>query len=440
VSSSALRRITPEAAAALVASDDWIDYGAGAAQPDAFDRALAARAGALRGVRIRANFSMKPRAVLEADRSGASFTWLSWHYGGYDRKQSDAGLAHYIPFHFGEAPDYYRRFLPPVDLVCIQAAPLDAHGFFNFGIAATYLKAITERAKCVVIEENPALPVLAGSENAVHARDVSFVIAGDGAPPPELPNPPASEVDRAVARLVAAEIEDGACLQIGVGGMPNAVCSLLRETGVRDLGVHTELLTESMRELYEAGVITGARKQIDRGQIVCTFAGGSRALYAFAHRNPAVKSCAVDYTNSPANIARNERVVAINGAAQLDLQGQAASESAGHRHISGTGGQAQFVRGAYASKRGKAFLCLPSTHEKNGVRRSRIVATLTPGNIVTTPRTDVMYVATEHGCVNLKGLSVPERARALIGLAHPDFREGLEREAREKNLIPRGFF
>jgi acyl-CoA hydrolase len=435
---SAPKRISPEQAAALVKSGDWIDYGAGAVQPIAFDRALAARASALRGVKIRANFTGLPRAVLEADSSGEHFSWLSWHMSAYDRAFSDLGLAHYIPMNFGEAPDYYRRFLPPVDLICVQAAPMGA-GWFNFGIAATYIRSIMERAKCVVIEENPALPVMYGSENAVHESDVQFVISGSGAPPPELPNPPATEVDLAVAKRIAERIENGACLQIGVGGMPNAVCAQLDDAGVKDLGIHTELLTESMLELYEAGVITGARKQSNRGQMVCTFAGGSKRLYAFAHRNPAAQSFAVDYTNSVDVIARNDNVVAINSTTQIDLQGQAASESAGHRHISGTGGQVQFVRGAYMSKNGKAFLCLPSTHEKKGARKSRIVTTLTPGNIVTTPRTDVMYVVTEYGCVNLKGLSVPERAKAIIGLAHPDFREQLEREARELRVIPRAW-
>ena len=431
------QRTTAEEAASLVKSGDWIDYGAGAVQPVAFDRALAARARELHGVKIRSTFTGRPRAVLEADSTGESFSWLSWHMSAYDRAFADRGLAHYIPMNFGEAPDYYRRFLPPVDLLCIQAAPMDEHGYFNFGIGATYLAAVAERARRVVVEVNPALPVLYGRENAVHARDVFAVIDGDAAPPPELPNPAATEVDLAVARHIAAEIPHGACLQIGVGGMPNAVCAQLDDAGVRDLGIHTELLTESMLELYEAGVITGARKAIDRGQMVCTFAGGSRRLYAFVHRNPAAVSCAVDYTNAVDVIARNDDVVAINSTTQIDLQGQAASESSGHRHISGTGGQVQFVRGAYQSRGGQAFLCLPSTYEKKGARQSRIVTTLTPGNIVTTPRTDVMYVVTEHGCVNLKGLSVPERARAILGLAHPDFRESLAREARELRMIPR---
>jgi len=198
------------------------------------------------------------------------------------------------------------------------------------------------------------------------------------------------------------------------------------------------MLTDGIIDLYKAGCITGASKAIDPGKIVCTFALGSRALYETIDRNEDFLSCTVDYTNLPHNIMRNDRVVSINNTTQMDLQGQAASESDGHRHISGTGGQAQFVRGAYASREGKSFICLASTYEKRGLRKSRIVLDLTPGNIVTTPRSDIMYVVTEYGMVNLKGKSVAERARAMIGLAHPDFRETLEREARENGLLPRG--
>ena len=220
--------------------------------------------------------------------------------------------------------------------------------------------------------------------------------------------------------------------------MPNAVCALLLESGVRDLGVHTEMLTDGIGDLYKAGRITGARKTLDPGKIVFTFSLGSRALYALADRNSDMYCSQVDYTNSPHIIMRNDRVVSINNTTQIDLQGQAASESDGHRHISGTGGQLQFVRGAYASKGGKSFICLSSTYCKQGERRSRIVLNLTPGNIVTTPRSDVMYVVTEYGMVNLKGKSVAERAQALISIAHPDFREELERQAYEHRLIPYG--
>jgi acyl-CoA hydrolase len=199
------------------------------------------------------------------------------------------------------------------------------------------------------------------------------------------------------------------------------------------------MLVDGMIDLVEAGLVTGARKTIDPFQIVFTFAAGSRKQYDFIDRNPRVQARPVDYTNLPQNIMRNDRVVSINNTTEIDLQGQAASETAGHRHLTGTGGQLQFVRGAYASRGGKSFMSLASTYDRGGERKSRIVCTLTPGNIVTTPRTDTMYVVTEYGLVNLKGKSVAERAKALIGIAHPDFREGLEREARSLNLMPRGF-
>jgi acyl-CoA hydrolase len=433
------RRVRAEEAAALVPSGGWVDYGFGLGQPDLFDRALAARASELRGVRIRNCMSLRPRAVLAADPSGESFCVLNWHFSGYDRSQHDQGLCSYIPMNFGEAPDYYRRFLDPVDVVCVKTAPQDEHGRFNFGGAVTYHKAMAERARIVVVETCASMPHVSGREESLAADEVDYVIEGDADPMPEVANPPASDVDRKVAALIAAEIEDGACLQIGIGGMPNAVCALLKDAGVRELGIHTEMLVDGMIDLYEAGVVTGARKTLDRGKMVFTFAAGSRAQYAFIDRNPEVLACPVDYTNLPHHIMQNERVVSINNTTQIDLQGQAASESAGHRHLTGTGGQLQFVRGAYASPGGKTFICLSSTYERRGQRQSRIVATLTPGNVVTTPRTDVMYVVTEYGIANLKGKSVPERARALISLAHPDFRESLEREARSLRLIPKGF-
>jgi acyl-CoA hydrolase len=243
-----------------------------------------------------------------------------------------------------------------------------------------------------------------------------------------------------VARLIATEIEDGSCLQVGIGGMPNAVCSMLLHSGVRNLGVHTEMLTDGIIDLYRAGIITGAAKQRDVGKMVCSFALGSAALYAAMDRNPDILCNAVESTNLPHNIMGNDRVVSINNTTQMDLQGQAASESSGHRHLSGTGGQLQFVRGAYASRGGKSFMCLSSTYERHGLRKSRIVLDMEPGTIVTTPRSDIMYVVTEYGIVNLKGKTVPERASAMISIAHPDFREELARAARDNGLIPKSHF
>ena len=434
------QRISPDQAAAMVRSGMWIDYGGGLAQPDVFDAALARRATGLSGVKIRNCITTRPRAVLDTDPEGAHFSWISLHFSGYDRKKHDAGRATYLPVNLGEIPDYYRRFIEPVAIVILKTCPMDAAGYFNFSAATLWHQAVIERARLVIVEESTGLPHVCGVGTGVHVSEVDYIIEGDNAPAAELPNPAATEVDRAVGRLIAAEIDDGACLQIGIGGMPNAVCAQLAHSPVRDLGIHTEMMTDGIVDLYRLGKITGTRKQIDAGKMVCTFSLGSASTYAALDRNPDFHFCAVDHTNLPQNIMRNDNVVAINNTTQIDLQGQAASESDGHRHLTGTGGQLQFVRGAYASAGGKSFICLASTYDKRGEPRSRIVTSLTRGNVVTTPRTDMMYVVTEYGLVNLKGKSLPERARALIGIAHPAFREGLEREAHAAGVIPRGFF
>lgn len=428
------KTLTPEAAAAVVKSGDWIDYGFGVGQPDLFDRALAGRIRELAGVRLRATLSMRPRAAVEADPEARHLEMYSWYFSGIERALHDRGLCQHIPMNFGEAPDYYRRFID-VDVAILKTAPLDAHGFFNFGGSVAYHKALTEKARTLIVETDAAMPYVFGVENGVHIDEVDYVIDGGQGAMPELKNSPAGPIERKIAELIAAEIEDRACLQIGIGAMPNAVCELLVDSPVRDLGVHTEMFVDSLMKLYETGKITGAHKTHDRFQMTYCFAAGSARLYEFLDRNPACFAGPVDYTNLPHRIMQNDRVVAICNAAQIDLTGQACAESAGIRQISGTGGQLQFMRGAYASRGGKAFLCMSSTYERNGRRESRIVARIAESNIVTTPRTDVMYVVTEYGIANLKGLSVPERARALINLAHPDFREALEREAREYRMI-----
>ena len=430
--------ISAAQAAGLVTSGMWLDYGISLCQPDVFDKALAARTAELSNIKIRSCLSMRPRAVLEADPDGQHFYTFSLHFSGYDRRKHDAGRCNYLPVNLGEIPDYYTRFMAPVDIVILKTCRIDENGYFNFSAANLWHRAIIERAKLVIVEVSDGSPYVLGPSNGVHISEVDYIIEGDNQPAVELPNPPPTDVDRAVGRLITGEIEDGACLQIGIGGMPNAVCTALLDSGARNFGVHTEMLTDGIYDLYKAGRITGTRKTLDPGKIVYSFALGSKHLYDGLDRNADLECHPVEHTNLPHMIMRNDRVVSINNTTQIDLQGQAASESDGHRHISGTGGQLQFVRGAYASSGGKSFICLSSTYDKRGERKSRIVLNLTPGNIVTTPRSDVMYVVTEYGIVNLKGKSVPERARALISIAHPDFREDLERQAYEHRLIPRG--
>ena len=438
VAANKARTISAEEAASLVTSGMWIDYGTSLCQPDVFDAALAARKAELSNVKIRSCLTLRPRAVIEDDPDGQHFHWFSLHFSGYDRKKHDAGRCNYVPVNLGEIPDYYRRFMAPVDIVILKCCPMDENGVFNFSAANLWHRAVIERARLVIVEVTGGNPYVLGVDNGVHVSEVDFIIEGNDRPAVEVPNPPPTEVDRAVGKLIANEIEDGACLQIGIGGMPNAVCTQLLESSARDLGVHTEMLTEGLVELYKAGRINGTRKKLNPGKVGFSFGLGSAAFYAALNRNADLECYPVDYTNLPHNITQNDKVVSINNTTQMDLQGQAASESDGHRHISGTGGQLQFVRGAYASKGGKSFICLSSTYDKRGERKSRIALNLTPGNVVTTPRSDIMYVVTEYGIVNLKGKSVAERAQALISIAHPDFREGLERQAHEHRLIPRG--
>lgn len=435
---TAARRISAAEAAGMVTSGMRLDFGGALSQPEVFDQALAARAGELSDVSIRICLATSARPFMEADPCGEHFHALSWHFGGYERAKCAAGICHYAPLNLGEMPDYYRRFIDPMDMVILRTRPLGSDGWFNFGPTNAWLRSVVERAKTVVVEVTPGLPHAFGPDNGVRESEVDFVIEGHDGPLDELPHHAPDDIDRAVGHLIAAEVEDGACLQIGIGGMPNAVCEILAESGVKDIGIHTEMLTDGIAELCASGAVTGARKQLDRGKVVYTFALGSAALYRFIDGNEDLLCCPVDYTNLPHMIMRNDKVVSINSTTQIDLQGQAASESDGHRHLTGTGGQLQFVRGAYASAGGKSFICLPSTYERKGVRKSRIVLEHRPGTIVTTPRSDVMYVVTEYGIANLKGRSVAERARLLIGLAHPDFREELERAAWDNHLLARG--
>ena len=421
--------------AATVNSGDRVDYGGCVSQPDYFDVALAARKDELKDVVVRNILSVSPRQVVEVDPDQEHFRFECWHFGGYDRKIHKQGSASYIPFNFGEGPDIYRRFMK-VDLVVLKTTPMDEHGYFNFGVTNAFLRAICDVAKRIVVETSEAIPNCPGVQADVHISEVEAVIVGDNSPIFELPSPPLTDVDRKVAQWIIPQIKDGSCLQIGIGGMPNAVCAALVDSDIKDLGIHTEMFVDNMVDLVETGKVTGRYKQTYRGQITFAFALGSQRMYDFLHNNPAVTSLPVDETNLPHNIAVNHNVVSINNAMQIDLTGQVSSESNGYQQVTGTGGQLQFVRGAYASEGGQSFMCLSSRYMKGDKPVSRIVAGLQPGTVVTTPRTDTMYVVTEYGMANMKGKSVPERALALIELAHPDDREDLMRQAIENKILP----
>ena len=432
------KTVTAAVAASIVQSGWSVDYGTALNQPEIFDATLAERKHQLKDVRIRSILTMKPHKVLEVDPEQQHFHGESWHFSAHDRKSFDKGLSSYIPFNFGEGPQLYRDFLD-VDIAVLKTTPMDRHGYFNFGMSNSFLRALCEKARRVVVETSTAMPTCYGLENVIHISEVDGVIRGDNAPLAELSSAPVTEADIKVANLIIPEIEDGACLQIGIGGMPNAVCSALAHAPVKHLGIHTELFVDGMVDLAMSGKVTGAYKSTYRGKIVFTFALGSKSTYDFLDGNEICMRLPVNETNLTENIARNRKVVSINNAMQIDLMGQVASESAGFKHKTGTGGQLQFVRGAFMSEGGKSFMCLSSRYMKGDQPRSRIVVGHPPGTVITTPRTDVMYVVTEYGIVNLKGKSMPERVNALIGIAHPDDREVLEKQARTNGLLPRRF-
>jgi butyryl-CoA:acetate CoA-transferase len=432
----ASKRRTAEEAVEVVRSGQWVDYAMGLGQPIALDRALAARRGDLRNVKVRGALALRPLQVVEADPQGESFTYSSWHFSGYERRLHDQGHCHYIPMIYRRKPMHYRKTLES-DVVMLSVAPMDRHGFFSFSLTNSATRAQVERAKTVLVEVNRRLPrSLGGREEHVHLSEVTFVVEGDDPELATLTPPAPTEVDRRVARLIVEEIESRSTIQLGIGGLPNTVGRMLAESDVQDLGMHTEMLVDAYLELHRRGKLTNARKNVDRGKGVWTFCVGSRELYDWVDENPGLACYPVDYTNAPDVMARNERMVTINSAVEIDLFGQISAESSGPRQISGTGGQLDFLTGAYLSEQGKAFVCLPSTYQdkRTGRVQSRIVPTLPAGGIVTDPRTQAHWVVTEWGKVNLAGRSTWERAERLISIAHPDFREDLVQAAERLNI------
>ena len=426
--------VTPEVAVQAVRSGDWVEYGQFAAQAVTLDKALAARKDELWDVKIRATTRiLGVPEVVRVDPTAEHFAYHNLHFSGVDRKLHDQGLCWFVPILYHEVPRYYRECCQ-VDVAMLATAPMNQDGYFNFSLSNSFSKAICDRAKTVILEVNTELPVcLGGREESVHISEVDLVVEADWKVP-ELPAATPSDVDQRIARLIMGEIEDGSCLQLGIGGMPNAVGSMIAQSGLKGLGIHTEMLCDSMVELAETGRVTGARKTLDRFKIVYTFCLGTKRAYDFVNQNPGCASYSVDYTNDPFVIAQNEKVVAINNCVEMDLFGQVCSESAGTRQISGTGGQVDFTYGAYRSRGGKAFLCMSSTYDRQGTVVSRIKPLLTEGAIVTVPRSFVSYVVTEYGMANLKGMSTWERAEAIIALAHPAFREDLTKDAERMRI------
>ena len=421
----------------VVKSGDWVDYGWCTNHPYTLDKALAARQNELKDVKVRGGVTMWMPEICKAEDAGEHFTWNSWHCSGIDRKIISKGMGYFIPMRYSELPRFYRDGNATVDVAMIQVTPMDKHGNFSYALACSHLADMLDAAKTVIVEVNENLPWVYGLTGCeINIKDVDMVVEGENPPVAQLGAGGApTAVDTAVANLVVPEIPNGACLQLGIGGMPNTVGAMLCQSDLKDLGVHTEMYVDAYVDLAMAGKVTCARKNIDRGRQVYAFAAGTQKLYDYLDDNPACMAAPISYTNDIRTIAAIDNFVSINNAVDVDLYGQVNGETAGTKQISGAGGQQDFVLGAYLSKGGKSFICLSSTHaDKDGTLHSRIRPTLQNGSVVTDTRVNTMYVVTEYGCVCLKGLTVWERAEKLISIAHPDFREELIREAEKQKI------
>jgi len=350
------------------------------------------------------------------------FVHNSLFAGATTRKAIHDGRAFFTVSHFSQIPRLFTERILPVDVTLCMVSPPDEHGFCSFGVSVDYTKPAAESSKLVIAEVTPHMPRTLG-DAFIHVSEIDCIVESESRPI-ELKPPTITDIDEKIGGYCAELIRDGDCLQLGIGAVPDAVLSFLKHK--KDLGIHTEMFSDGVVDLVEVGVITCARKNFHPDKMVATFFMGTEKLYKFVHNNPMVQMFPVHITNNPAIIAQNDNMVSINSTLQVDLNGQAASESIGYKQFSGTGGQADFIRGAAWSKGGRSILAFHAT--ASGGKISRIVPHLDEGAVVTTTRSDIHFAVTEYGIADLRGKSVPERAKALIAIAHPDFRGELKKE------------
>ena len=401
---------------------DFIIVPTGVGEPPTLLAALSQQRRDFRDVKVAQILAMRKYGYFDPATT-EHVRHVALFYGGASRAGGQEGWVDFIPNCFSEIPSLIERAQMPADVVFSMASPMDAHGYFSLSLGADYTMAAVARARAVVLEVNPNVPFAFGNCH-VHVSKVAAIVESTEAVL-EVGLPKIGPVQQTIGKYVADFIKDGSTLQIGYGGIPDAV--VMQLTAKCDLGIHTEMIGDGILSLVECGAVANRRKNYLPGKMVATFALGSSKLYRFMDRNPALEIHPVDFTNDPSLAGLNDNLIAINATLQIDLLGQCGSESLGCLPYSGTGGQADFVRAANRSRGGKAFIVLPSTARDDTI--SRIVPTLTPGTHVSTTKNDVNFVVTEHGVAQLRGKSAKQRAKELIAIAHPNFRAELTEQA-----------
>ena len=440
------KKVSASEAAAIVKNGYRVHFGTGAGVVDAMDRALAERVGDLRDVTILSTVGIHPEPLKTWEAAKAlgeegtrHVRFISAHFSAFDRRMAEEGNCWYMPMMFCELPELWNDNGNHIDVAMFQVGPMDCNGDFNLGPQVADMLGVIRGARKIVVEVNENMPFAYGYSNEINIKDVDYIVEGDNPPMATLSIKPPSDVDQEIANHVVNHLESGSTLQIGIGGLPSSIGSLLAKSDINDLNIHTEMFVDAYLDLYEAGkIVNKINLPMNHGRAVYSFAAGSKKLYDFIDNNPTCCCAPVEWVNNCTNIAEINKFVSINSCIGVDIYGQVCAETAGYQQISGTGGQLDFVIGAYRSNGGKSFLCLPSTRVlKNGQRISLISPVLPPGSVVTTPRSCTGFIVTEYGAANLKGKSTWERAEMLINIAHPDFRDELIQEAEKMGIWKR---
>ncbi|NMM39146.1 MAG: acetyl-CoA hydrolase/transferase family protein [Glaciimonas sp.] len=422
------KRGTAEDAISQIKNGDFIIVPTGVGEPPTLLTALSEQRRRFHDVKVGQILAVRKYGYIDPE-TVEHVRHVAFFFGGATRPGGQNGWIDFIPSYFSEMPSMIERGQIPADVVFSMASPMDQHGYFSLSLGTDYTMAAVAKARAIVLEVNPNVPFANGNCH-VHISQVAALIESSE-PVLEVGLPKIGPVQEAIGKYVADMIEDGSTLQIGYGGIPDAV--VMQLTHKHDLGIHTEMIGDGILTLVESGAVTNRKKTYMPGKMVATFALGSKKLYQFMDRNPTLEMHPVDFTNDPYLAAKNDNLVAINATLQIDLIGQCGSESLGHLPYSGTGGQVDFVRAANRSRGGKAFIVLPSTAKDDSI--TRIVPTLTPGTHISTSKNDINYVVTEFGVAQLRGKTAKQRAQELISIAHPDFRAKLTEAAKQMHLL-----